>query len=296
MKRLLRFAVCAGCKYSGAVRLGEARADWTGQGHAVILLFHRVTDDIPEDGLTVGTARFAGICRLLRRTFRVVSLSEVFRLARSGQAVPPRTAAVTFDDCYHNNLAAAEVLAQHELPATFFVPASFVGTNHTFPWDRHQRPLSNLTWDDLRVMADMGFEIGSHTLTHPNLATLALAEARHEIANSRKVIEERLGRPVRWFAYPFGGPEHFREDFLPLVAEAGYVGCVSAHGGFVRRGTAGLMLPREPVPMPVFRSLLHLEVHLRGGLDWIYRLRAWGRRKNALNKKPNPLHVSANQS
>jgi peptidoglycan/xylan/chitin deacetylase (PgdA/CDA1 family) len=281
MRSLFRVALCAASKYGGALRLSEFRAGWR---HAVILLFHRVTDEIPEDGLTVGTARFTRICRLLQRTFRVVSLAEIFRLARSGADLPPRIAAVTFDDCYHNNLTAARLLVEHGLPATFFVPASFVNTTHAFPWDSHLKPLANLGWHDVRALADMGFEIGSHTLTHPNLAALSLKEAREEIADSRKVIENRLGRQVRWFAYPFGGVEHFRDDLVPLVAEAGYEGCLSAHGGFVRRGTAGLMLPREPVPMPVFRSLLHLEVHLRGGLDWIYRLRAWGQR--AVSRQP----------
>jgi peptidoglycan/xylan/chitin deacetylase (PgdA/CDA1 family) len=275
MKSVLRTAVCAACKYSGGVRLGEALAGWAGRGHAVILLFHRVTDAIPEDGLTVSTARFRRICAMLRRTFRVVSLGEIFRLARLGEPLPPRTAAVTFDDCYYDNLAAGGVLAEQGLPATFFVPAGYVGTQQRFPWDSHLPPLRNLSWDDVRAMAGMGFEIGSHTLTHPDLASLPLAEAQHEIWDSRREIEKQLGRPVRWFAYPFGEREHFRDDLLPLVAEAGYEGCVSAYGGLVHRGMTGLMLPR--VPVSPFDSILHLELHLRGGLDWLYRLR--GRRE-----------------
>jgi peptidoglycan/xylan/chitin deacetylase (PgdA/CDA1 family) len=210
---------------------------------------------------------------MLRRAFRVVPLQEIFRVARSGAAPLPRTAAITFDDCYRNNLGAAAELARHGLPATFFVPAAIVGTQHRFPWDGDHKPLANLSWDDVRALAAMGFEIGSHTLTHPNLATLPLVDAQREIADSRKLIEDRLGRPVRWFAIPFGRPEHFRDELLPIVAEAGYQGCVSSHGGLVRRGMTGLMLPREPVPMPVYQSLLYLEMHLRGGLTWLRHAR-----------------------
>ena len=43
----------------------------TDGGLETVLIFHRVTDDIPPDGLTVGTARFRAICRLLQHRFRV---------------------------------------------------------------------------------------------------------------------------------------------------------------------------------------------------------------------------------
>ena len=267
---LLKAALYGTYTWAGAARLQEALVRRAGRCRAAILLFHRVTDDIPEDGLTVGTARFRRICRMLRRSFRVVPLGEVFRLARAGRPLPPRTVAVTFDDCYHNNLGAARTLAEHGLPATFFIPAAHVGSGEAFPWDRHLPRLANLDWDDVRTMAALGFEIGSHTLSHPNLAAIPFEQARAEIIESKRLIEERLDRPVRWFAYPFGEKEHFRDDLLPVVAEAGYEGCVSGHGGSVGPGMAGLMLPREPVPMPAFHSVLKLELYLRGALHWFY--------------------------
>jgi peptidoglycan/xylan/chitin deacetylase (PgdA/CDA1 family) len=271
MKTLLKAALCAVYKGSGAARLQEAIARRTGRSCGTILLFHRVTDDIPEDGLTIGTARFRRICGLLRRGFRVVPLAEMFHVARAGGPVPPRAVAVTFDDCYRDNLAAAEVLAEHGLPATFFVPAAFVGAGHTFPWDRHLRRLAHLSWDDVRSLARQGFEIGSHTLTHANLAAVSWDEARRELVESKRVIEDQVGRRVRWLAYPFGGREHFRAELLPLVTEAGYEGCLSGFGGFVRRGHGSLLLPRQPAPG--FRSLLNLELHLRGCLGWLYHLK-----------------------
>src|SRR5438309_449383 len=128
MKKLLKAIGCAAYKYSGGMWLAESLANRAGRAHLTILLFHRVTDEIPEDGLTVSTARFERICRLLQRRFRPVTLAEAFRLARTGAPLPPRTVAITFDDCYRDNLAAARVLARHRLPACFFVPASYVGT------------------------------------------------------------------------------------------------------------------------------------------------------------------------
>jgi peptidoglycan/xylan/chitin deacetylase (PgdA/CDA1 family) len=270
MKTLAKSALCALYKFSGAMRVQEALALRRGRSFLAVLLLHRITDAIPADGLTVGTDYFRRLCRLLRRSFRVVPLAEIFRLARGGEAVPRRTVAITFDDCYRDNLPAARVLAEHGLPACFFIPTAFVGTDHVFTWDRGLPRMPNLTWDELREMAELGHEIGSHTVTHADLGAAPEEVARRELTESRKVLESQLGRPVRWFAFPFGGPEHCPTDRLPLVRAAGYEGCVSAHGDFVRPDPNKFLLPRLAVP-DFKSSLLHLELYLSGSLDWYYR-------------------------
>jgi peptidoglycan/xylan/chitin deacetylase (PgdA/CDA1 family) len=244
--------------------------------YSTILLFHRVSDLVPPDGLTVDVKRFREFCALMRRRYRVVPLADVFRGLRDGIAPSPRTVAITFDDSYADNLPAAEVLHEHGLPATFFVPTDYIGTERSFPWDAHLPQLRNLSWADVRRIAALGHDIGSHTASHPDLAKLSLDETRDELVRSKAVIEDQIGRPVRYLAYPFGSRDHFRSEQLPLVYEAGYEGCVSAVHGFVEEGMQGRILPRAAVPN--FRSLPHLEVHLHRCLDWIYDLkRRFGR-------------------
>jgi peptidoglycan/xylan/chitin deacetylase (PgdA/CDA1 family) len=271
VKTHIKAALCGLYKYSGACRVHEAVARWAGQQFMVVLLFHRVTDIIPEDGLTVSTRRFRNVCRLLQRNFRVVPLGEVFRRLRGGEPMPRRTIAITFDDSYQDNLAAARVLAEHGLPATFFIPTGLIGTERVFDWDRGLPRMPNLTWDDVRAMARMGFEIGSHTITHANLGAVSREQVRTEVLVSKATIEERIGQPVRWFAYPFGGKHHVRPECLPLLEEAGYEGALSAYGGFVQPDSDPFVLPREAVPY--FRSLLNLELHLAGCLNWVYALK-----------------------
>ncbi len=264
----VKHLLCGLYKHCGAMAAQEALLHRAGRSRLAVLVFHRVTDEVPPDGLTVGTAQFRRICGLLRGRFRAVPLGEVFRLARSGGPPPPRTVAITFDDCYRDNLAAAQVLAEHGLPACFFLPTAHVGTDHVFPWDRHLPRLANLSWDEARQIAGMGFEVGSHTVTHPDLATLSAAEARRELVESRAALEGRLGRPVRWFAFPFGGRNNLTPESLDLAEQAGYEGSVTAYGGLVPRGGPARVLPR--VPAPAFRSLAHLELHLAGCLEWLY--------------------------
>src|SRR5207245_4380862 len=106
--------------------------------------------------------------------------------------------------------------------------------------------------------------------THQELGTVSLDTVRYELRESKRVLEEELSHKIRWFSYPFGERHQFPADRLPLVAEAGYEGCVSAFGGFIHPGADSRMLPRETVPS---YSSLTLEVRLTGCLNWLYGLR-----------------------
>ena len=266
-----RSAFCVAYKYSGAVRAQERLTRLRGRTFASVLLFHRVTNAIPEDGITVGTDRFRRICRMLQRSFRVRPLADVVGMIRSGRPVPGRTVAITFDDCYQDNLPAARVLAEHGLPATFFIPTAFVGTEHVFSWDRELPRMPNLTWDDVQEIVRLGFEIGSHTVTHADLGRATMAEAEWELTESKRILEDRLQRRVRWIAYPFGQPANLRAEIVLLMQQAGYEACFSAIGGFLFAGRQDLVLPRFAIPG--FRSILHLELHMTGCLHWTYALR-----------------------
>lgn len=266
---MVRSALLSLYKYSGLMTLQEAIRHRRGISHLSIVLFHRVTDAIPPDGLTVGEGWFRDFCGLMKRSYRVIPLAEAFERARSNDPIPPRTVAITFDDAYYDNLPAARVLAEHGLPATFFVPTGAVGTDQVMPWDFHlPKRLPNLAWNDLSEMIRLGHDIGSHSVKHPDFGRIDASTAFAELRESKRVLEDRLQRPARWFAYPFGGREHFRSEYLPLVHDAGYEGCVSAIGGFVRPGMGNVILPR--VAMPYFRDLKHLEMHLTGSFDWLY--------------------------
>ena len=258
-------------KYSGAMAAQERVSYWAGRSFLPILLFHRVTDEIPPDGLTVSTAYFRAVCRLLCKRFHVVSLARAVDLLADDKRLPHRTVAITFDDCYLDNLWAARTLAEFKLPACFFIPTAYPGTDYKFPWDQGLRPMANLTWEGIREIAELGHEIGSHTVHHEDMALATRAHAQEELQASKQALEKHLGRAIEWFAYPFGGRQNFSPELLPLVAEAGYRGCFSGYGGFAYPGMKGQIIPR--VPVPSFKSLINLELHLAGCLSWVYALK-----------------------
>ena len=69
---------------------------------------------------------------------------------------------------------------------------------------RWESELAVMGWGELARLAEVGWEIGSHTRTHPGLPRLDDEPLRDELEGSRAEVEEHLGRPCRSLAYPYG--------------------------------------------------------------------------------------------
>ena len=78
------------------------------------------------------------------------------------------------------------------------------------------------TWEGIAAMDRAGIVMGAHTRTHPILSRVGPARAREEILGSREDLARHLGKPVRWFAYPQGGPADYTDETMEIVAEAGF--------------------------------------------------------------------------
>lgn len=115
---------------------------------------------------------------------------------------------------------------------------AFVDALEVLAGRRPGEPLSAwyapMTWEQVRDCAARGVEIGSHTVSHPILATQPAASQRRELAESKRVLEERLQRPVDVLAYPNGGRADFTEETEALARECGYAGAASTMYGFAK--------------------------------------------------------------
>lgn len=104
-----------------------------------------------------------------------------------------------------------------------------------------------LGWDEIAALArDPDVTIGAHTISHPMLAKHDEAAARREMAEGKRIIEERLGRPVRHLAYPVGDPTSAGKREFQMAREAGFVTAVTTRPGHVFPAHAGHLhaLPR----------------------------------------------------
>lgn len=202
------------------------------RGKMIIVAFHRVNDELPEDGLTCGSAKFEAFCRFFSERFRIVPLSEQVAACQAGKAMGG-TLSITFDDGYRDNHeVAAPILRRLGLPATFFVTTGFIGSDITAPWDRALTPKPGwMSWEQVRSLKAQGFEIGAHTDTHIDMAATDPQIVRAELETCRQTLEREVGGEVSLFAYPFGGVDNISPAALELVRQAGFTCCVACHGG-----------------------------------------------------------------
>ncbi len=144
--------------------------------------------------------------------------------------LPPRSVVVTFDDGYTSTLRAVPILEEFGFPGTVFVVTNFVESGAPLSWkgiEQWLRPetvgeLRSLSWLELEQLATSGWEVGSHTLTHPLLTGTNDQSLSDELLQSRAVIERRLGR-CSSIAYPYGVAD---QRVAEAARRAGYeVGC-----------------------------------------------------------------------
>jgi peptidoglycan/xylan/chitin deacetylase (PgdA/CDA1 family) len=211
---------------------------------ALVLAYHglgRYPRDLDPHNLMVDPRCFREqIATLKRRGYRFVPLVEFATHLDDG--VPPdRTCALTFDDGTIDNLEVlGPLLAELDVPATVFVCPGLLGTSHfSMPVAAGVRLMDA---GELRELASSPYvEIGSHTNTHADLASVSAEEAYREMADSKRDLEALLKQSVRSFAYP---KCHYSDPCPDAAQRAGYTVAVTCAG---RGGWRRFELGRESI-------------------------------------------------
>ena len=189
----------------------------------VIVAYHKV-DNRFEFGITRTTVR------QFRRQMEYLSQSNCSVihpdqvLQTEGVADP---VLLTFDDGYAAFYANAfPVLREYGFPALVFLITDYIGQWNAWDANLGWIRFRHLDWDQIREMNRYGIEFGSHTCSHRDLTRLSKAEIRHELADSKAVIEEHLGRPVKYLSYPFGS---YDERVIAIAKELDYKAAYSLY-------------------------------------------------------------------
>jgi peptidoglycan/xylan/chitin deacetylase (PgdA/CDA1 family) len=163
---------------------------------------------------------------LLTAGFRFVTVAD-FAERANGQAPPPGLVALSFDDGMEDNHTnVLPILRSYGVTGTFYVTTGLIGKPN--PWLASESGARMMTIDELRDLVAAGFEIGAHTVTHPDLSKLDYENCFHEVLESKSELERILGVSVRTFAYPFC---EYGPHAIAAVEAAGFTAAVTCGSG-----------------------------------------------------------------
>lgn len=220
---------------------------------SIVLGYHGVGKSAFADDLSrllVDPAVFRlQLTLLVDAGFRFITVAE---LARSLDGPPPPgLAVITFDDGMRNNHSTAlPIMRELGIPGTVYVTSDFIGARS--PWIGAGADGEMLNEDEIRALAAAGWEIGGHTITHPDLSTLAYEACLHEVEGGKQILERKVGRAVETFAYPSG---RYGPAALAAVKDAGLLAAVTTGSGRWDRYevTRAMMSARDPAPITLLK-------------------------------------------
>ena len=201
-----------------AYRLHRPDAD------VLVLCYHAISPAWPSALAVTPDELEQQLLALRARGYVTTGFSEAL------QAPPARkVVAVTFDDAFDSvRTLAFPIIGKHQMTATLFVPTGLVDLPTPMSWPGvdhwlgtpHEDELRGMGWDGVAELDGAGWEIGSHTVTHPRLSQIPDGELRAQLTDSKAELEERLGKPCTSIAYPYGDHD---DRVLDAAGKAGYL-------------------------------------------------------------------------
>lgn len=218
------------------------------------LMYHKI-GDYPKGSalqkLWVATRDFRRQMEYLKaRGYTTVTFTELRDAEQGRIPMPKNPVLVTFDDGYANNYELAfPILKEMGLKGNIFLVYETIDRHNAWHNPETEPWLPMLTWAQVREMQDSGvIELGSHTMRHRNLPQISLDDVRWELVESKKRLEEKLGREMVGFAYPYGAGAYVPE-IRRLALEAGY-----RYDFGIKQGISPL--PWDPASGPLKRLLI----------------------------------------
>jgi len=207
-----------------------------------VLAYHLVDRRLDAGIAWTTPARFEKqIAWLADAGYRSLSLPDYLQ---HPPAANEKRVVITFDDGYRSLLQyALPILTQYHFSATVFVIAGYVGRANAWDVKFFLPRFLHLDWGELRELRAAGWEIGSHSLNHDYLPAFADADLRHDLNDSRKILEEHLQTPIRHLSLPFGRGS---ERVYQTARDAGY-DSVSILGGDLSLPSSIPIIPRRGV-------------------------------------------------
>ncbi|MFC1712613.1 polysaccharide deacetylase family protein [Candidatus Poribacteria bacterium] len=221
--------------------------------------------------------------RYYNSKYNIISMTDAVNIIDEQRADYGRCLIITFDDSFRDNYEiVAPILQKYSIPACFFIVSQFVSLEKE---DKERLEyfareafytsavIHNMSWAEVRELSQNGFEIGSHTETHPFLTRIPIEESKRELSESKRTIESRIGRQVQHFAFPYGTAKDLNYELRRFVKEIGYTSCSSIVKGSNSHNSDPYYLHRNVI-LPDW-PLFMVKCSIRGGFDWVESLKKY---------------------
>lgn len=235
-----------------------------------ILMYHSIADETSRANSYFETNTTPKVFTshlewLLKNRYRILSVRQAVDEIRNN-AISTNVVALAFDDGYEDVYRTAfPLLAKHGASATVYAIAAYSKDSRRYFGGR-----PCLTAAEMCELDRNGVEIGSHTMTHPDLHVLKPDAREYEVCKSKAVIEDALGHPIVSFAYPYAFPEEdsaFVAHFRKLLVKHCYQNGVCTSIGRAHQNDDVLFLPRIPINCWDDPGLF--EAKVTGSYDWL---------------------------
>jgi peptidoglycan/xylan/chitin deacetylase (PgdA/CDA1 family) len=207
-----------------------------------MLLYHHIEDvpataSVAKQRWSLSPKKFeAQLDWISARGFHPVTMEQWIAHVKHGQSLPAKPIVLSFDDGWKEHYAVVfPALKKRNFAGTFFIITDSVGHS------------AYVNWEQLQEMSASGMDIQSHALTHSRLSTLPPEKALREILDSKKILENRLNKPVVLLAYPYGS---YDDDVIAAAKAAGLEGAATIsglNGGYLLRADQSYTLVRYAI-------------------------------------------------
>ena len=200
-----------------------------------VIMYHRVINN-PENEGVHGTYIYENIFRehmqyLKDKNYTVITFKDFDKIGwRNRFEKDKKYIFITFDDGYKDNYDLAfPILKEFGFKVTIFL----MGSSTYNEWDvkaSGEKEFPLMSVEMIKEMQDYGIEFGAHTFNHPKLNTLSNEEIEHQIVDVKKPLEEKIGKEIITFAYPYGILNDYAKE---MTKKAGYTFALATDSGSV---------------------------------------------------------------
>lgn len=202
-----------------------------------ILMYHYIGNnpnptDLARNSLSVSPDKFEEQMKYLADNgYTSISLDTLYAALTRQITLPSKAIVLTFDDGYVDfYVNAYPILRQYGLHATEFIPTGLMNQGYY------------LHWDQIKEMFASGLiSFEAHTVHHYNLPSYSRETVLHELTESKKILQEQLGVPVNFIAYPNGATNN---EIIELTRQAGYVGAAGTWASEIQSEGTIYNMPR----------------------------------------------------